>query len=285
MPTATCSCRWRPHSWEEEDHDAMNVVGVALEKNGRVHYFQSADLKLEQGDVVVVDAEKGMTMGTIVMPPREEKAGFFKQAPREVLRKATAKDMKQQEKWRKKEEEAFALCQRCVGELKLQMKLVEAEYLFDGSKVIFYFTAESRVDFRQLVRRLAAQLKMRIEMRQIGVRDETKMVGGLGCCGRQLCCATFLHDFELVSIKMAKEQNLPLNPTKISGLCGRLMCCLSFEVAAYKELKKNLPKIGKRITTKHGEGKVLRQNLLLQTITLELASGGIVTIKTDELEK
>jgi cell fate regulator YaaT (PSP1 superfamily) len=263
----------------------MTLVGVALANNGRVHYFQAGDLTLEKGDLVVVDAEKGITMGTVIIPPREEKSGFFKQAPREVLRKATAKDLKQQEKWEKKEQETFDLCLRIIGELQLPMKLVEAEYLLDGSKVIFYFTAESRIDFRQLVRRLAAQLKMRIEMRQIGVRDETKMVGGIGFCGRELCCATFLHDFELVSIKMAKEQNLPLNPTKISGLCGRLFCCLSFEIDAYKELKKNLPKIGKRITTKQGEGKVIRQNLLLQTITLELASGGIVTLKTDELEK
>jgi cell fate regulator YaaT (PSP1 superfamily) len=159
------------------------------------------------------------------------------------------------------------------------------EYLLDGSKVIFYFTAEHRVDFRQLVRRLAAQMKTRIEMRQIGVRDEAKMVGGLGFCGRELCCSSFLQDFDLVSIKMAKEQQLPLNPAKISGLCGRLMCCLSFEAEAYQELKKNLPKVGKRITTKYGEGKVLRQNLLLQTITLELANGGVITIKTSELEK
>jgi cell fate regulator YaaT (PSP1 superfamily) len=263
----------------------MRVVGVELEKNGRVHYFQVGDLNLEAGDLVVVDAEKGVTMGTIVVPPTEEQSGPFNHAVREVLRKATAKDIKQQEKCRKKEKEAFELCLRLIGELNLAMKLVEVEYLLDGSKVVFYFTAEHRIDFRQLVRRLAAQLKIRIEMRQIGVRDETKMVGGIGFCGRELCCATFLHDFELVSIKMAKEQHLPLNPAKISGLCGRLMCCLSFEVDAYKDLKKNLPKVGKRITTKYGEGKVIRQNLLLQTITLELASGGVITIKTEELEK
>jgi cell fate regulator YaaT (PSP1 superfamily) len=263
----------------------MRLVGVELDKNGRVLYFQAGDLQLETGDLVVVDAEKGITLGTVAVPPREEKSGLFKRSVREVIRKATAKDVKAREKWRKKEEEALELCLRFIEELKLPMKLVEAEYLLDGSKAIFYFTAEQRIDFRQLVRQLAAQLKMRIEMRQIGVRDEAKLVGGIGCCGRELCCTTFLQDFELVSIKMAKEQHLPLNPAKISGLCGRLMCCLSFEVTAYQELKKNLPKIGKRITTKHGEGKVIRQNLLLQTITLELASGGVVTIKTEELEK
>jgi cell fate regulator YaaT (PSP1 superfamily) len=263
----------------------MRLVGVELEKNGQMHHFQAGDLKLEKGDLVVVEANKGTTLGTIVTPPKEEKVGLFKRSIPEVIRKATAKDIKAREKWRKKEKDAFTLCLRLIGELKLPMKLVEVEYLLDGSKVIFYFTAEHRIDFRQLVRRLASKLKMRIEMRQIGVRDEAKMVGGVGFCGRELCCSAFLQDFELVSIKMAKEQHLPLNPQKISGLCGRLMCCLSFEVDTYQELKKNLPKVGKRITTKYGEGKVLRQNLLLQTITLELASGGVITIKTDELEK
>jgi cell fate regulator YaaT (PSP1 superfamily) len=263
----------------------MRVVGVDVDNKGRVQYCEALDLKLEKGDLVVIDAEKGITMGTVVIPPQEEKSGLFKRSLQKVLRKATAKDVKERERWRKKEQESFALCERLIGELNLPMKLVETEYLLDGSKAIFYFTAEHRIDFRQLVRRLAAQMKMRIEMRQIGVRDEAKMVRGIGFCGRELCCATFLQDFELVSIKMAKEQQLPLNPAKISGLCGRLMCCLSFEADAYKELKKNLPKVGKRITTKYGEGKVLRQNLLLQTITLELASGGVITIKTEELEK
>jgi cell fate regulator YaaT (PSP1 superfamily) len=262
----------------------MKVVGVELDKNGRVHYFQSGDLKLKKGDVVVVDAEKGITMGTVAVPTKEEKSGIFKKrSVREVMRKATDKDIKEQEKWRKKEKEVFAKCLKLIAELKLPMKLVEAEYLLDGSKAIFYFTAEHRIDFRQLVRRLAAQIKTRIEMRQIGVRDEAKMVGGIGCCGRELCCAAFLQDFELVSIKMAKEQQLPLNPAKISGLCGRLMCCLSFEVDTYQELKKNLPKVGKKVTTKYGEGKVIRHNLLLQTITLELASGGVITINNNEL--
>jgi cell fate regulator YaaT (PSP1 superfamily) len=263
----------------------MRLVGVELDKHGRVLHFQAGDLQLETGDLVVVNVEKGMKLGTVVVRPKEEKSKLFKRSVPEVIRKATAKDVKAREKWRKKEKEALEFCLRFIQKLKLPMKLVEVEYLLDGSKAIFYFTAENRIDFRQLVRQLAAQLKIRIEMRQIGVRDEAKLVGGIGCCGRELCCGTFLQDFELVSIKMAKEQHLPLNPAKISGLCGRLMCCLSFEVDAYQELKKNLPKVGKRITTKYGEGKVLRQNLLLQTITLELASGGVITIKTDELEK
>ena len=263
----------------------MKLVGVELERDGRVHFFQAGDLKLKKGDLVVVQAEKGVTLGTVIISPKEERVGLFKRSIPEVVRKGTAKDIKTREKMRKKEKDAFKLCLRLIEELKLPMKLVEVEYLLDGSKVIFYFTAEHRVDFRQLVRRLAAQMKTRIEMRQIGVRDEAKMIGGMGFCGRELCCSSFLQDFDLVSIKMAKEQQLPLNPAKISGLCGRLMCCLSFEAEAYQELKKNLPKVGKRITTKYGEGKVLRQNLLLQTITLELANGGVITIKTSELEK
>lgn len=263
----------------------MRVVGVELGKSGKLLYADASDLELERGDLVVLEAEKGLMMGTVVTAPQEEKPGLFKRTTDKVIRKATAKDISDQERLRKKEEDAFALCERLIGELQLPMKLVAVEYLLDGSKAIFYFTAEHRVDFRQLVRRLAGQLRLRIEMRQIGVRDEARMVKGIGFCGRELCCATFLRDFELVSIKMAKDQQLPLNPSKISGLCGRLMCCLSFEAEAYKELKKNLPKVGKRINTKYGEGKVLRQNLLLQTITLELASGGVITIKTDELER
>jgi len=263
----------------------MRLVGVKFGKGVRVHRFQARDLELEKGDLVVVDTENGITLGTVITPPKEERLGFFKWSIREVVRKATAEDVEARERLREKEKEAFERCWRLIGDLELPMKLVEVEYLLNGSKVIFYFTADRRVDFRELVRRLAAQLKMRIEMRQIGVRDEAKMIGGVGPCGHELCCTTFLQDFELVSIKMAKDQNLPLNPAKISGLCGRLMCCLSFEVDTYQELKKNLPKVGKRITTKYGEGKVIRQNLLLQTITLEMNSGGVITIKADELGK
>lgn len=263
----------------------MKIVGVKLSKGARVHYFQTRDLELEKGDVVVVNAEKGIAIGTVVSSPRQERLRLFKRSFQEVVRKATAEDVETRERFREKEKDAFELCRQLIGELELPMKLVGAEYLFNASKVIFYFTAERRVDFRELVRKIAANLKTRIEMRQIGVRDEAKMIGGVGCCGQALCCSTFLDDFEFVSIKMAKEQNLPLNPAKISGQCGRLMCCLSFEVDTYQELKKNLPKMGKRITTKYGDGKVIRQNLLLQTITLELNSGGVVTIKAEELGK
>ena len=165
------------------------------------------------------------------------------------------------------------------------MKLVGVEYLFDESKAIFYFTAERRVDFRTLIRMLASQLRTRIEMRQIGVRDEAKIVGGIGPCGRELCCATFLRNFDLVSIRMAKEQSLPVNPEKISGLCGRLMCCLTFEMETYQELKEELPKVGKRVMTKYGEGKVIRCNILLQTVTVELEGGGVITVGINEVQR
>jgi len=263
----------------------MRLVGVKFFRGLRVHYFQVRDLEFDKGDLVVVNTENGNNIGMVIIPPKEERMGLLKRSFREVIREATVEDREAMERLREQEKEAFELCQGLIHDLELEIKLVDVEYLFDGSKVIFYFTSEHRVDFRELVRRLAAQLKMRIEMRQIGVRDEAKMIGGVGCCGHALCCATFLKDFELVSIKMAKDQNLPLNPAKISGQCGRLMCCLSFEVETYQELKKNLPKVGKKIVTKYGEGKVIRQNLLLQTITLELESGGIITIKPEELGK
>jgi len=261
----------------------MRLVGVKSGKGVRVHFFDARDLDLCRGDVVIVNADQGTALGEVISPPHEERRGLFKWTFPEVIRKATDEDLETWERLREKEHEALETCTRLIRETGLPMKLVGVEYLFDGSKAIFFFTAEHRVDFRDLVRRLAGQLKTRIEMKQIGVRDEARAIGGLGCCGRELCCGTFLRDFELVSIKMAKEQNLPLNPAKISGVCGRLMCCLSFEVDAYRELRKNLPKIGKRISTTRGEGKVIRQNLLTQTITLELESGGIITVSTDEV--
>jgi cell fate regulator YaaT (PSP1 superfamily) len=181
------------------------------------------------------------------------------------------------------EKEAFEFCLQKIREKNLNMKLVKTEILLDRSKALFYFTSEKRIDFRELVRDLASQFKMRIEMRQIGVRDEAKMICGLGSCGRELCCAKFMNRFELVSVKMAKEQNLALNPTKISGVCGRLMCCLSYEFPTYVELKKDLPKVGKYIVTPSGRGKVIRQNVLSQTVTVELEEGGEITIHASEL--
>ena len=260
----------------------IRVVHVKL-ANGRSEEFNATDLPLEVGDVIIAETEKGQVLGKVLAPPHEKGKRFVLKAPRKVLRKATPEDLEQAERNRQLEQDAFRFCVQKVKEKGLNMKLVKTEVLLDRSKVLFYFTAEKRVDFRELVRDLAAELKMRIEMRQIGVRDEAKMVCGLGGCGRELCCATFLNRFDLVSVKMAKEQNLALNPTKISGVCGRLMCCLAYEFPTYVELKKHLPKVGKHIVTKGKKGKVIRQNVLNQTITVELEEGGEVTVHASEI--
>jgi cell fate regulator YaaT (PSP1 superfamily) len=200
-----------------------------------------------------------------------------------VIRKSTPEDLEQLQKNRQTEKEAFQFCLRKIKEKGLNMKLVKTEILLDRSKALFYFTSEKRVDFRELVRDLAAEFRMRIEMRQIGVRDEAKMICGIGGCGRELCCAKYMNRFELVSVKMAKEQNLALNPTKISGVCGRLMCCLAYEFPTYVELKKDLPKVGKHIITPAGKGKVIRQNVLSHTVTVELEEGREITIDVSKI--
>ncbi|MCX8117435.1 MAG: stage 0 sporulation family protein [Desulfobacterota bacterium] len=249
--------------------------------NHRAEAFEAGDFPIDVGDRVVVETEKGPVLGTVLAPP-SEKANSQKPAGR-VIRRATPEDLDQFEKNRRLEEEAFRFCLQKIGEKQLSMKLVKTEVLLDRSKILFYFTAEKRVDFRELVRDLAARFKTRIEMRQIGVRDEAKMLSGLGSCGRELCCAKFLNRFELVSVKMAKEQNIALNPAKISGICGRLMCCLAYEYPIYLDLKKDLPKVGKSITTRYGKGKVIRQNVLNQTITVQLEEGGEVTIHVSQI--
>jgi cell fate regulator YaaT (PSP1 superfamily) len=247
--------------------------------------FDAEGLSLEAGEPVIVNTEKGLALGKALSPPYDKERRLLLKTPRKVVRKATPGDIEQFEKNRQLEKDAFQFCRRKVNEKGLNMKLVKTEMLLDRSKILFYFTAEKRVDFRELVRDLAAEFKMRIEMRQIGVRDEAKMVCGLGSCGRELCCATHLNRFDLVSVKMAKEQNLALNPTKISGICGRLMCCLAFEYPTYVELKKDLPKVGKHILTKSGKGKIIRQNVLNQTVTVELEEGGgEVTVHVSEIK-
>ena len=260
----------------------IRLVRVKL-ANGKATEFNAEALPLETGDSVLVDSEKGLALGKVLSPPYEKERRLLLKTPRKVVRKATSEDLDQCEKNTQLEKDAFKFCLRKVAEKGLNMKLVKTEVLQDRSKILFYFTAEKRVDFRELVRDLAAEFKMRIEMRQIGVRDEAKMVCGLGSCGRELCCAAYLNRFDLVSVKMAKEQNLALNPTKISGICGRLMCCLAFEYPTYVELKKDLPKVGKHIVTKAGKGKIIRQNLLKQTVTVELEEGGEVTVNVSEI--
>jgi len=260
----------------------IRLVHVKL-ANGKAEEFDSEASSFEAGEPVIVDTEKGLALGKVVRPPYEKERRLLLKTPRKVVRKATPEDLDQFEKNKRLEKDAYQFCLRKVNEKGLNMKLVKTEALLDRSKILFYFTAEKRVDFRELVRDLAAEFKMRIEMRQIGVRDEAKMVCGLGSCGRELCCSAYLNRFDLVSVKMAKEQNLALNPTKISGICGRLMCCLAFEYPTYVELKKDLPKVGKHITTKSGKGKIIRQNVLNQTVTVELEQGGEVTVHVSEI--
>jgi len=251
--------------------------------NRKLEEFDAGDLSLEVNDSVVVESDKGLVLGKVLSPPHKKERRFILRSPKKVIRKATAEDFEQFEKNQQLEKETFQFCLQKIKEKNLNMKLVKTEVLLDRSKVLFYFTADKRVDFRELVRDLASQFKMRIEMRQIGVRDEAKIISGLGCCGRELCCSNFITRFDLVSVKMAKEQNLALNPTKLSGVCGRLMCCLAYEFPTYKELKKDLPKVGKHVQTRSGKGKVLRQNVLNKTVTIELEEGGEVTLHASEL--
>lgn len=261
----------------------MIRLACARLANGKTEELDASDLPLEVNDAIIAESDKGLVFGKLIAPPREKEKRLISKPPKKILRKATPEDLEQFEKNRTLEKEAFRFCVKKIQDRGLNMKLVKTEILLDRSKALFYFTAEKRVDFRELVRDLAGEFKMRIEMRQIGVRDEAKMVCGLGGCGRQLCCASFLNKFDLVSVKMAKEQNLALNPTKISGVCGRLMCCLAYEFPTYVELKKNLPKVGKHISTKKGKGKIIRQNVLNQTVTVELEEGGEVTVHESEI--
>ena len=245
-----------------------NVIGVRFRTAGKIYYFDPKNLELKRGDHVIVETARGVEYGTIVMPPTEVEEDKISQPLKSVMRKATEEDAKTEAKNREKEKDAFKVCQEKIRKHGLDMKLIDAEYTFDNNKVLFYFTADGRIDFRELVKDLAAVFKTRIELRQIGVRDETKILGGIGVCGRPLCCHTYLADFAPVSIKMAKEQNLSLNPTKISGICGRLMCCLKNEEETYEELNKKLPNVGDTVTIE-GEGikgEVSSVNVLRQLV-------------------
>ncbi len=244
-----------------------NVIGVRFRTAGRIYYFDPKGIELKRGDHVIVETARGVEYGTVVMPPTDVEEEKITQPLKSVMRKATDEDAKTEEKNREKEKEAFKICQEKIRKHELEMKLIDAEYTFDNNKVLFYFTADGRIDFRELVKDLAAVFKTRIELRQIGVRDETKILGGIGVCGRALCCHTYLADFAPVSIKMAKEQNLSLNPTKISGICGRLMCCLKNEEETYEELNKKLPNVGDTVTTEDGlKGEVASVNVLRQLV-------------------
>ncbi len=248
----------------------MKIAAVRLREAGNITAYAAPE-DIETGDYVIVEADRGMDYGEVL----EINEGGGDNSMRRIVRKAGADDIKSIKEGRKKAKEAIKICSGKVREYELSMKLVEAEYSFDKKKIIFYFTSSDRVDFRSLVIDLAKVFKIRIEMRQIGVRDETRLFGGIGPCGRTLCCATFLKNFEPVSIKMAKQQKLPLNPSKISGICGRLMCCLSYEYKQYKEMSRGLPKEGEKIDTSQGKGKVVSVNILKRTAYAELEDGRI----------
>lgn len=255
------------------------VIGVRFRPAGKIYYFAPGKFHIRQGDKVIVETARGIEFGTVVTGPKEVKDEEVMQPLKSVIRIATEEDKRAEEKNREKEKEAFEICLEKIRKHNLDMKLINAEYTFDNNKVLFYFTADGRIDFRELVKDLAAVFRTRIELRQIGVRDETKIRGGLGICGRPLCCHTYLSEFAPVSIKMAKEQNLSLNPTKISGVCGRLMCCLTNEEETYEELNSRLPAIGDTVTTNEGlKGEVQSVSVLRQLVKV------VVTLENDEKE-
>ena len=245
----------------------VKVIGVRFRTAGKIYFFDPGKLKINRNDHVIVETARGIEYGTVVGSPREVPPDKVIQPLKPVLRIATERDDEQEANNKKKEKEAFKICLEKIKKHGLEMKLIDAEYTFDNNKVLFYFTADGRIDFRELVKDLASVFKTRIELRQIGVRDETKIMGGIGICGRPLCCHSYLSDFVPVSIKMAKEQNLSLNPTKISGVCGRLMCCLKNEEETYEELNRRLPNVGDYVTTDDGlKGEVQSVNVLRQLV-------------------
>lgn len=245
----------------------IRVIGVRFRTAGKIYYFDPGKLDIKKSDHVIVETARGIEYGTVVGDPKEEEDDKVVQPLKAVLRVATPKDDEQEAANKQREKEAFKICLEKIRKHDLQMKLIDAEYTFDNNKVLFYFTADGRIDFRELVKDLASVFKTRIELRQIGVRDETKILGGIGICGRPLCCHTHLSEFAPVSIKMAKEQNLSLNPTKISGVCGRLMCCLKNEEETYEELSRRLPNVGDFVTTEDGlKGEVHSVNVLRQLV-------------------
>ena len=254
------------------------VVQVRLREAGKISYFSTSGMKFKAGDHVIVEADRGLDYGEVLSGTEAILDSDIEEPLKKIIRKSNPWDMHQIEKNKKKIKEVMDTCAKKIQERRLSMKLIDAEFSFDRSKIIFYFTADGRVDFRDLVKDLANVFKARIELKQIGVRDEAKMLGGLGPCGRALCCATYLKDFEPVTIKMAKEQNLPLNPTKISGLCGRLMCCLSYEHKTYKELMKGAPREGDIIKTEKGNGKVVSINAIKRCAVVELEDGSFLEI-------
>ena len=255
------------------------VIGVRFRTAGKIYFFAPGKFQIKQGDNVIVETARGVEFGRVVSGSKDVKDEDVVQPLKSVIRMASDQDRKTVEKNKQKEKEAFKICLEKIRKHKLEMKLIDVEYTFDGNKILFYFTADGRIDFRELVKDLAAVFRTRIELRQIGVRDETKIRGGIGICGRPLCCSTYLTEFSAVSIKMAKEQNLSLNPTKISGVCGRLMCCLTNEEETYEELNSQLPSVGDTVTTKDGlMGTVHSLSVLRKLVKV------VVNLENDEKE-
>lgn len=275
----------------------VTIVGVRFKKAGKIYYFLPGEETLTIDDGVIVETARGVEYGTVVIGPKEVAKDSLVMPVKEVMRKASPKDLQQLEKNEEREEKAFAICLEKIAKRKLPMKLINVEYTFDMNKIVFFFTADGRIDFRELVKDLATVFRTRIELRQVGVRDEAKVLNGIGACGRPLCCSNFLGDFSPVSIRMAKDQNLSLNPTKISGVCGRLMCCLNYEDDLYKKggdlyVKKDRtpsprdvepPGIGKEVVTDEGIGKVLKVNYHKHTVKVQLEAGRTIDLKWSDV--
>ena len=260
------------------------VVGVVFRPAGKVYYFDPGEMELDKLDYVIVETSRGVEYGMVVMPPSRVEEDEIVEPLKPVLREATLKDKEKYEENKRLEREAFAICLDKIEAHGLPMKLVDVEYTFDHNKIIFYFTADGRVDFRELVKDLARVFKTRIELRQIGVRDEAKMIGGLGPCGMPTCCTRFLREFKPISIKMAKKQELSLNPAKISGLCGRLMCCLRYEADCYKKMKKEMPDYGEEVELAIGSGEVVDRNLIKKTVKVSINEKETVEVDLDHIE-
>lgn len=260
------------------------IIGVRFKRLGKIYFFDPKWLEVAKGDKVIVDTAQGEEIAEVVVPNRMIDDEKVVEPLKKVLRLASPRDLKHAEECRKKEKEAWELCNKKIKEHKLEMTLTDVEYKFDNSKILFYFTADGRVDFRDLVKDLASIYKTRIELRQIGVRDEVKRIGGNGVCGRELCCCSFLSDFETVSIKMAKEQNISLNPSKISGNCGRLMCCLKYEQEVYEEKLQRLPNVGAIVDTPDGKGEVDGVETLKEVVKVKIKDGDIFKIKRFEVK-
>ena len=256
-----------------------NIIGVRFRRLGKIYFFDPQYLIMKKGDIVIIDTEDGEDIAEVVISNRKIDEEKIVQPLKKVLRIANQRDMKHYEDCKKKEKEAFEYCNKKIKELDLKMKLTDVEYKFNNTKLLFFFTADGRIDFRDLVKELAANYKTRIELRQIGVRDEIKRIGGCGVCGRELCCCSFLSDFETVSIKMAKEQNISLNPAKISGNCGRLMCCLKYESDVYEEKLSRLPHVGAIVKTEDGTGEIENVETLAERVRVKITSGDNFTYK------